>query len=161
MSEVKLKSLQHRPEVVFKFVKRLIEDHRTSFETERRNSSREAISLPILVQPLSASFQSAGPDFHAVTKDISPGGIGILHDEPVEAKYLQIEICARDGETMSLLVHVEHVTPRGQLYHVGARFVVDWSMWRESESRTGFTSGSAGGCTANGNPAGSRAKQEG
>ena len=124
--------LRHPPEVVVSFVQRLIQSYSAGAEgeSERRAQPRRLISIPIVVQPLDANFQPVGDVFHAMTKDISRGGVGISHNGRVAAKYLQIEVATRDGEKMTLMSKVEHCTPDGQLYHIGARFVVDWTLWR-------------------------------
>ena len=135
MSVSNLTSLRHPPEAVVSFVRRVIDGHCPRVEFERRAQPREPITIPVLVQPLDAQFQPAGDVFGAVTKDISTGGIGVLHSEPITARYLQITLAAQDGEEMSLLAQVKHCTTVGQHYHIGARFVVDWSMWRDREFR--------------------------
>lgn len=145
MSVSNLDSLRHPPEVVVTFVKRLIEEYRSGVETERRAQTREAIALPIVVQPLNAHFQPTGDVFDAITKDFSTGGFGVIHSEQVASRYMRIEIVAQNGEEMSLLAQVEHCTPWGPNYHVGARFLVDWSLWRDNEPRSNSSKGAPAG----------------
>ena len=134
MSVSNLDSARHSPEVVVSFVRRLIDSHRTLVEPERRSQPREAVVIPVNVQPVDSDFRPAGDSFSAFTKDISTGGIGLIHSESVGVKYLQIEIAAPSGEEMSLLAQVKNCTLKGKCYHVGARFVVDWSSWRDNEA---------------------------
>ena len=136
MSVSHLNSLRHPPEAVVSFVRRLIDDYRPNVESERRAQPRKAVTIPVVVQPLDSGFQLAGEAFNAVTKDISAGGIGVMHSEQVTTRYLQVQVATQDGEQMSLLAQVKHCTPHGQYYHIGARFVVDWNRWRDNESHS-------------------------
>ena len=141
MSVSNMASLRHPPEVVVSFVNRLMDDHHPHDKPERRARPREPIAIPVSAQPLDANFRPTGDVFAAVTKDISTGGIGVIHSEQIVARYLQIEIATQDGEEMSLLAQVKHCTPYGPHYHIGARFVVDWSLWRDKKAQNNSSGG--------------------
>lgn len=121
--------LRNPPEVVVSFVRRLIEVNGTTKARDRRSRQRDEIELPISVQPLDDNFQRAGDAFAAVTKDISTGGIGLSHSEPIATRYLQIEFTNKIGDDITLAAQVRHCTPCGSNFHIGVRFVVDWSKW--------------------------------
>lgn len=127
MSISELASLRHPPEEVVAFVKRLTRDFEKRPGSERRAQPRKAITVPVVVQRLDDEFQPVGETFSALTKDISGGGVGILHSEPVTTGYLQIQFSTSEHEQMVLLSCIRHCTPCGQAYHIGGRFVVDWS----------------------------------
>ena len=120
------------PELVVTFVRRVIEEHRIPQRTDRRNHPRKAISVPVIVEPLDEAFSPAAECFSAVTKNISTGGIGILHTEFVNSHYLRIGLSTA-GETMQLLAQVKNCVKSGEMYHIGARFVVDWRNWRSKQ----------------------------
>lgn len=134
MSVGNLNNMIHPPEVVVSFVRRLLDVHRAPVESERRAQRRDSITIPVKIQPLDSRYQSTGISFCAVTKDISTGGIGLIHTDAVDSTFLQIEISSDNGETMSLLAQVKNCTPFGKCYHIGAQFVVDWSSWRQNDT---------------------------
>jgi hypothetical protein len=131
MSVSEVTSLRHPPEKVVAFVRRLIDGYQSHAGPERRSTPRHQIGLPVTVQPLDSSFHPIGEAFIAHTKDVSGGGVGLLHGEFVTAHFLQIEFTTSDHEQMALLARVKHCTPHGQAYHIGARFVVDWNSTRK------------------------------
>lgn len=142
MSASQLASLQHPPEVVVSFVRELMDGHQRVV-SDRRFHPRNVIELPAVVQPLDFDFQPAGQLFIATTKDVSTGGVALIHTDQVTAPYLQIEFATQEAKAMSLLAKVIHCTPYGQHFHVGARFVVDWSRWRSNTPQHDSNGGSA------------------
>ena len=126
-------SLRHTPEIVVSFVRRLVDSYCPN-DGERRAEPRVALRIPIVMQLLDENFQPIGDTFDAVTKDISTGGIRVLHMAPLNARFFQVDAVSQKGEHMSLLAEVKHCTPIGDHHEIGARFVVDWSHWRVNES---------------------------
>jgi len=126
--------LNHPPEKVVSFVQRLVQEVGAPSKQDRRSQPRKAICVPVIVHPLDEQFQPRGEPFSAVTKDISGGGVGLIHSEVIDSAYLQIEFTIPNEQQMSLLGHVRHCTRCGPSYHIGARFVVDWNAWRDEAS---------------------------
>jgi hypothetical protein len=98
----------------------------------RRSETRDAISVPIMVQPLDANFQPVGGPFCAVSRDVSGGGIGLIHTDPITAEYVHIRLTTRGGEELEVLGKVKHCTANGPYFQIGARFVVDWTGRQEA-----------------------------
>ena len=90
----------------------------------RRSEPRESVAIPISITPLDHSFGPNGTSFPSVTRDLSCGGIGFFHNEPIDAPFLELLVEMPDSNrAMSLLARVEHCTPCGGYYIIGCRFV--------------------------------------
>ena len=95
-----------------------------SFEgNERRNHVRYVVALPTVVQPLDEKLSPSGDSFHAVTRDISVGGVSLVHTYPIQSKYISVEIKPREGAAIRLLVKVLRCKPLGSYYDVAGEFV--------------------------------------
>ena len=95
--------------------------------SERRTMSRQSLSVPVLARPLDEDFQPDGPTFRAVTRDISGGGLGLLHDSPITARYLHLVVELQDEPPVVALGLVRHCTRHNDRFLIGVRFVIDWN----------------------------------
>ncbi len=82
-------------------------------DAEQRDNPRHPMSVTLLVQPLNADLQPDGEQFHVMTRDVSMGGFGFVHAEPIKQKYLKV--LKPDQSRMELLVEVQHCTAIGEL----------------------------------------------
>ncbi len=97
-----------------------------SFEgTERRAHERYVVAIPSLVHPLDANHQPNGRAFNAATRDISVGGIGLIHTQPVESEYLGVKLQSPDGLELSVLVKVLRCVPLGTYFDIAGEFVLE------------------------------------
>ncbi len=119
-------AISHPPEFIVKFVRQLLDEQTAWVGEERRTESRQAISVPVTVQPLNADHEPDGPSFVAVTKNLSGGGIGFLHDAPVTQELLQITLSSRRTTRSILSRMLGTAAFEDGKYFVGARFVVRW-----------------------------------
>lgn len=76
---------------------------------ERRREPRQPLRVPINLRPaqtrgLTILSDAAAPPFLALTCNISQGGVGFVHDEPLPAQQLLAEFDVGDDEPLLLLV---------------------------------------------------------
>ena len=121
-------ALAHSPEVVVNFVRQLVDEQHRCIGSERRSDERESISVPVLVQPLNDEYEAQGPPFTAVTRNLSGGGIGLLHNEPVRNNYIKVRLRNRESETLDVVANVRHCSFQDGLYLIGGRFVIRWDQ---------------------------------
>ena len=93
-------------------------------EVERRSQPRRLIVTTVGVVPLDDAFEPIGESFHAVTRDISTSGLGMLHSKPVTAKYLRvlIPVEGRD-EPVDVVMEVQRCDVMGFYYDIGGPLV--------------------------------------
>ena len=95
-----------------------------SFEgNERRAHDRYVVAIPTFVQPLNDNCQPEGEAFVTATRDISAGGIGLIHTGPVTAKLLGATLELLDGRSISVLIEVLRCRPLGSYFDVAGEFV--------------------------------------
>ena len=126
MSNSALESLLHPPEAVVKFIKRLLSEYRDYDGPERRTETRSCVAIPVTIQFLDDEYQPLNKPIATITHNLSGGGIGLLHDEPMPCNFIQVHLTLKSGETMNLIASIRHCTQKGDHYQIGARFVVKW-----------------------------------
>ncbi|MDP7301517.1 MAG: PilZ domain-containing protein [Pirellulaceae bacterium] len=89
---------------------------------EWRLENRCQIAVPVSIQPVDPQFNAVGAPFSAVTRDISPQGIGFVHAEHVDHTLLAIQMSLADKEA-NLVVRVRWCKELDPLYLYGASFV--------------------------------------
>ena len=92
-------------------------------QDEKRDGRRHPVSLPVSAVPIDDQFSPKGPEFVAVTRDISTGGISFIHTCPVNDKLLALELVNREGEKIQVVMEVVRCTNSGRYYEVGGRLV--------------------------------------
>jgi hypothetical protein len=78
---------------------------------ERRRDPRQALKVPVNLRParvrgLSIFTPAAAPPFLALTNNISLGGVGFVHDEPLAPANWLAEFDVGEPEPLALLVEV-------------------------------------------------------
>jgi hypothetical protein len=84
---------------------------------DRRRASREAITIPFYIQSVSQpgdrnvdwSDIALGPEMIAITRDLSPRGIGFHCDVPILERFYLAEFDSTDDTTVRLLLEVRWV----------------------------------------------------
>jgi hypothetical protein len=76
---------------------------------ERRREPRQALQVPINLRParvrgLSIFADATAPPFLALTKNISLGGVGFVHDQPLPAGPVLAEFDVGEPEPLRLLI---------------------------------------------------------
>jgi PilZ domain len=116
--------LLHPPDRIASFVRRVA--GRTYSGPERRARERHRVPLPVIAVPVSEDCEPMGEPFRTFTRDVSTGGVGLLHTRPLTATHLALEIGTRDGSGTALQVLVRVLRCRrinDHLYDIGGEFV--------------------------------------
>ena len=132
MSATHIEQITHAPEVIIEFVNRLVNQQFEYNGVERRSEVRQAITVPIRVQPLDSEFHPTGEPISAVSRNISGGGIAFVLQNPISAKYVQVEITDAEDNSLDIVSHVRHCTQHGEFYDIGCRFIADWNKTHET-----------------------------
>jgi len=92
-------------------------------EKENRNSPRRAVSVRLRVIPCNESGEPAGQPFVALTRDLSAGGICLVHTRATNASHVMVVLRAPGLEPMQLVVEVLRCRAIGRFYEIAGRFV--------------------------------------
>jgi hypothetical protein len=92
---------------------------------ERRAETRLRITLPVVCTPLDEHFASLGYSVRAVTRDISPSGVGLMCPDPIATQYVAIRLESLQGEQLDAVAEVLRCQPLGFYYDVGGKFVTE------------------------------------
>lgn len=125
--EFSAQRLEHPPQEIREFMRRLIVQHGQADELcggkERRSEKRFRITVPVLAKPIGEDLQSAGEPFVAVTKDISTRGLAFLHYEAIESKFLVVRLTDLGGRHLTGAIEVLRCRPLDRFFEVGGKFV--------------------------------------
>lgn len=113
------------PAAVVDFVRRTIEQLRpSSCAYEKRAQRRFDVNIPALFVPLDPDFHAVGLPFEALVRDISAGGLGIVHTRAVTETHLAAKLMMPNSAAMMKMIgEVIRCRPLGRFYDVGLRFV--------------------------------------
>lgn len=118
--------LVHPPQVVAAFIARLTAGlHPITYVkgAEKRSQPRYILSIPVDVQPLDTMFDLHGDVFQVQTRDISTTGIGLIHSQAADTKFLALRLAHPDGEQLQTVVEVLWSRPRGRLFDIGGSYL--------------------------------------
>lgn len=118
-----------RPEVADKepsLVADFVDDFQWEFSNYRGREKREqerteTSPIPAEVQPLGDDFQPIGESFHAIIRNVSKSGIGLLFCEPVDTNFFSIQAKAPSGAVLKAVLAVRHRMTAGAM--IGGAFV--------------------------------------
>ena len=92
-------------------------------DDERRAEKRKPVVLNIIAVPLDEDRNPCGEPFLALSRNISRGGIALLHTEMVKAPYLLLRIETLKHEVIQAVVQVIRARNFYQFTEISARFV--------------------------------------
>lgn len=104
------------------FVRR-IADETLRHHAEERQFPRYKLTIEVWVQPVDSNFVPLGDPFTAVSRDVSTGGIGLMHTRAIRDQYLWLRLITHGGGVMNVVVEVLRCRPIGVFYDIGAKFV--------------------------------------
>jgi hypothetical protein len=116
--------LLHPPDRIAAFVRRVA--GRSYGGPERRVRERHRVPLPVIAIPVTEDCEPLSDPFRTFTRDVSTGGVGLLHTRPVTSSHLALEIGMRDGSGAGLQVLVRVLRCRrinDHLFDIGGEFV--------------------------------------
>jgi hypothetical protein len=93
-------------------------------DDERRTDRRKPVVLDIIAVPLGENRQPCGEPFLALSRNISRGGIALLHTENVRAPYLLLRIETTRHQVIQTVVEVVRSRRFYQFTEISGRFKV-------------------------------------
>jgi hypothetical protein len=91
-------------------------------DDERRKEQRKPVCADVIAVPLDENRQPCGEAFLALTRNISRGGIAILHTERVTAPYLLLRIETGRHQSIQTVVRVVRARSFYQFTEISGRF---------------------------------------
>lgn len=91
--------------------------------TELRRSKRYTAVLEVIVVPLNEHFRPSGLPFLAVTRDVSTGGLCLLHMRPAPSAKLFIHIERPNESALDVVLNVRRNRRVGQFYEIAGDFI--------------------------------------
>ncbi|HET6325622.1 MAG TPA: PilZ domain-containing protein [Planctomycetaceae bacterium] len=91
--------------------------------TELRRSKRYTAVLEVIVVPLNEHFRPSGLPFLAVTRDVSTGGLCLLHMRPAPSAKLFIQIERPNDSALDVVLNVRRNRRVGQFYEIAGDFI--------------------------------------
>jgi len=94
----------------------------TRFECYERRSHRHPLVMEVLAVPIDAQLQPIAAQFVALTRDISPRGISLVHTARIHAPWLRLKI---EGNNLNAILHAKVLRCRRlrQNFEIGCEFV--------------------------------------
>ena len=92
---------------------------------ERRNSKRMPITMPVCVTELDEHFQPTDYQHHAVTRDISTTGVGLVTTNPIGRKVVELTFQPYQGQSFSTIAETIYCNEHGYYFQVGFQFVAE------------------------------------
>lgn len=112
------------PNIVVEAVRSLMETQTTPFQgTERRPRPRTPIAIAVPTLPLDGRLRPIHDPLMMLTRNISCGGIALIHTQPLIAEYLAVELPMPDKRRFQVVAEVLRVRLVDSLYEYGGRFV--------------------------------------
>ncbi len=93
-----------------------------SGEADRRAHVRHPLMMAIATVAVDDDVQPVAEPVTMITRDISSHGIGLIHTQPVDAKWIVIELPLQTG-TEQFVMEVVRCHPVDRFYDVGGRFI--------------------------------------
>jgi hypothetical protein len=104
------------------FVKRQVAQQELYNGPERRADLRHLLVMPVLVLPVDENIRVAGQPQAMVIRDVSPPGIGLVHEFPFDHKRIVIQLSyPEDGKLLAC--EVRWSRPLGPFYHIGCQVI--------------------------------------
>jgi ribosomal protein L37AE/L43A len=90
---------------------------------DRRQTKRYRMAVPVVAVPLGFDFKVAGDPLRMTTKDISVGGVSLIHTRFTERPYFALDFTAAGVEHMQVTLEVLSVKNFGPVYEIAGKFV--------------------------------------
>ena len=100
-------------------------DRPPEFGVERRSVERMSLTMPVLIQPLDEDLKPLTYEHHAVTRDISARGVGLVTSSPVRQGYVMLTMEPLNGDSFEVLGKIIYCNDLGYYFQSGCEFVVD------------------------------------
>ena len=92
-------------------------------EPEHRDFPRHCVTLAVSAVPVDEDYRPTDASFVALTRNISQGGISLIHSSPVATKLLAIELPMPGSESLQVVVRLDRCRRIGEFYELAGPFV--------------------------------------
>lgn len=92
---------------------------------ERRDVERTNVTMPVQITALDNHLNPLAYQYHGITRDISPKGIGLVATNPVGLTYVTLNFQPYYGESFTAVGKVIRCDEIGYYFTIGCEFVVD------------------------------------
>lgn len=92
---------------------------------ERRSVDRMNVTMPVRVTALDDQFEPLDYHYHAVTRNISINGVGLVTTNPIGRSHVQLTFEPYHGEVFTIIARVIHCGDVGYYFQVGCEFVAN------------------------------------
>ena len=90
---------------------------------EKRKEVRTPLTLPCRVVPIDKHNNPNGNSFTAVTTDISPNGLSLLHSAPVKPQLIMVTISKPPNHTLQFVADIVRCGSVNGYYRIGAKLI--------------------------------------
>lgn len=91
---------------------------------ERRGAERIEVTMPLNVVALDSSFRPLDLQYHAITRNMSKTGVGLVTNSPIGHQYLRLNFNPFDGSTFEAIARVIYCNEIGYYFQIGCEFIL-------------------------------------
>ena len=95
-----------------------------NFGTERRAVKRMNVTMPVRMTPLDNDFKPLSYEYHAITRDLSTKGVGLVTTNPVGHDFVLLTLEPYQSKSFDVIARVAHCNGYGYYFRVGCEFVI-------------------------------------
>jgi hypothetical protein len=115
------RNIETNTEQITSFVTRMGREYFADIP-DRRSEPRYRLTVPVGIQPVDDDENVVGAYVRAVTRDLSPSGIGLICQNPLNGKLI-VQLSNLDGNELCVLAQVLRCSANGFYFDVGCRFL--------------------------------------
>ena len=119
-------TLVQPPQELTQFVDGLLErlaQQKISFDGANRPQKRQVAALPVRAMPLDQDMRPCGDAFSATTRDLSLGGIALIHIHHIAAPFLAVELVDLAQESFASRRGGLRRRRVGLFFEIGGKFI--------------------------------------
>ncbi len=122
-TNIRLKSEKQLSEFISDIEKAYLLDCARVAGTERRSADRINVTMPVRLTALDDQFEPLDYQYHAVTRNISAKGVGLVTTNPIGRSHVLLTFEPYHGELFTVVAKVIHCGDVGYYFQVGCEFV--------------------------------------
>lgn len=111
------------PEAVESYVRRMIANQQLYTDDEKRTQKRFELAARTLLVPVNENFEPIGPAIEALARNISAGGIAVVHTRAVGDRFFAVQVSMPSRQELKMIAEVLRCRPNGRFYDIGMKFV--------------------------------------
>ena len=91
---------------------------------ERRDVERINVTIPVLVTRLDENFIPMEYQYHAISRDISSNGVGLVTTNPIGLMYVLMTFQPYYGEAFNAIGKINRCDDLGYYFSIGCEFLL-------------------------------------